>query len=66
MKWNLEDCNIVGSVCSLHSPAPFSRDAVVLAHREHPGTQMILGREHADGSVEGERMTDVGAARVGE
>lgn len=58
MKWNLQDCKIVGSVCSLHSTAPFSRDAVVLAHRGHPETRMIRGLEHADRSVEGEMMTE--------
>jgi hypothetical protein len=50
---------MVGTVCSLHSSAPFSRDAVVLANEKHPDSRMIFGREHADGSVEGERMSDV-------
>jgi hypothetical protein len=59
MSWNLQDCSIVGSVCSLHSSAPFARDAVVLAHREHPKMRMIYGREHANGSVEGEMMSAV-------
>jgi hypothetical protein len=49
---------MVGSVCSLRSSAPFSRDAVVLTNEKHPGTHMIRGREQADGSVEGERMTE--------
>lgn len=58
MKWYLPDCRIVGSVCSLHSSAPFARDAVVLAHGAQPDARMILGREQPDGSVEGERMTE--------
>lgn len=58
MIWNLRDCRMVGSVCSLRSSAPFSRDAVVLTNEKHPDTHMIRGREHADGSVEGETMTD--------
>lgn len=58
MIWNLRDCRMVGSVCSLRSSAPFSRDAVVLANERHPDTYMIRGREHADGSVEGEMMTE--------
>jgi hypothetical protein len=58
MSWNLRDCRMVGSVCSLRSSAPFSRDAVVLTNERHPGTHMIRGREHADGSVEGETMTE--------
>lgn len=48
---------MVGSVCSLRSSAPFVRDAVVLTNEEQPDVHMILGCEHADGSVEGERMT---------
>jgi hypothetical protein len=58
MIWNLRDCRMVGSVCSLRSSAPFSRDAVVLTNEKHPDTHMIRGREYADGSVEGERMTE--------
>jgi hypothetical protein len=58
MTWRLRDCSIIGSVCSLSSSAPFSRDAVVLANEEHPDARMILGREQADGSVDGEQMTN--------
>lgn len=58
MSWNLRDCRMVGSVCSLWSSAPFSRDAVVLTNDRHPDTHMIRSREYADGSVEGEMMTE--------
>jgi len=57
MSWNLRDCHMVGSVCSLRSSAPFSRDAVVLTNEKHPDILMIRGREYANGLVEGERMT---------
>jgi hypothetical protein len=49
---------MVGSVCSLRASSPFARDAVVLTNAQHSEAYMILGRELADGSVEGERMTD--------
>lgn len=58
MTWMLRGCSIIGSMCSLSSSSPFGRDAVVLANDEHPDVRMILGREQADGSVDGERMTD--------
>lgn len=57
MRWSLQDCRMVGSMCSLRSSAPFARDAVVLTNEAVPDAYLILGREHADGSVEGERMT---------
>lgn len=47
---------MIGGVCGLRLNAPFSRDAVVLTHEDHPDSYMILGRELADGTVSGEWM----------
>lgn len=57
MNWPLRNCRIIGSMCALASSSPFGRDAVVLAHDEHPNTRLIVGQILGDGTAIGEQLS---------
>lgn len=56
MSWSLRGASVVGCMSAPWASAPFGRGAVVLAHDEHPGARLILGRHESDGRVSGECM----------
>lgn len=57
MTWPLRNCRIIGSMCALASSSPFGRDAVVLAHAEHPNTRLIVSQILDDGTAVGEQLS---------